>query len=325
MQSTGNTASINIRQIIALLKLRSMQLVRVIIDAGWRSLLVVPIILFAIGYGIKILTDRSALQLNIVACVLVYLANTARKDKGFLSLLRVNGQAFRLIEYTMLIILINAYAISQSAVNILYMLGTVLFVAILTNIKPNKQLKKPDILKRITGRLPLRLYELKYGVRQVSVLIFLFWFVAMVAAFLGPILPFIITLVCLTLLEHISYTEPVEITQSHRTIPKVLNGKMKHIAKVIFIFFLPQTIITLIIRPEWIILAGIAFAYLLSYIIIFYALLLRYADDVTMYSRFSKNVQLILFLVVSPLLPVSAYLLYRQYKNATCNLQPLLN
>lgn len=302
-----------------------MQLARVITDAGWRSLLAVPLMLFVAGLGIKALTDRGAWLLNLTACVLVYLADTVRKDKGFLSLLRVNGIAFRLTEYTILVTLMNVYAVSQSAVNILYMLGSVLFAALLVNIQPNKQLKKPNILKRITGLLPLHVYELKYGVRQVGVLIFLFWVVAMVAAFFGPVVPFFIMLVCLMLLEHISYTEPIEITQSHRTIARALNGKMKQLAKVIFVLFLPPAIITLIIRPEWTIVGIIALAYLLSYINIFYALLLRYTDDTSIHSRFSKNVQLILFLSASPLLPISAYILYRKYKTATCNLQPLLN
>lgn len=325
MAATGKATSFNIRQITSLLRLRAMQLVRVITGTGWRSLLAIPLLLLVVGYSIKTLTDRSVWQLNLIACALVYLADTVRKDKSFLSLLSVNGQAFRLAEYTTIAILMNVYAVSQSAVNILYLLGTILFAVILVNIQPNKQLKKPDILKRITGLLPLRVYELKYGVRQVGVLILLFWGVAMVTAFFGPVIPFLIIMVCLMLLEHISYTEPIEITQSHRTVAQALNDKMKQLAKVIFVFFLPPAVITLIIRQEWTIVGVIALAYLLSYINIFYALLLRYADNTTMHSRFSKNVQLVSFLVVSPLLPLSAYLLYRKYKTATCNLQPLLN
>ncbi len=325
MAATGKATSFNIRQTTSLLRLRAMQLVRVITGTGWRSLLAIPLLLLVVSYGIKTLTDRSVWQLNLIACALVYLADTVRKDKSFLSLLSVNGQAFRLAEYTILAILMNVYAVSQSVVNILYLLGTILFAVILVNIQPNKQLKKPDILKRITGLLPLRVYELKYGVRQVGVLILLFWGVAMVTAFFGPVIPFFIIMVCLMLLEHISYTEPIEVTQSHRTVARALNGKMKQLAKIIFMFFLPPAVITLIIRPEWTIVGVIALSYLLSYINIFYALLLRYADDATMHSRFSKNVQLVSFLVVSPLLPLSAYLLYRKYKAATCNLQPLLN
>ncbi len=313
------------RQILSILQLRILQLTRLVSSGGWRAVVAFPLFMFAAIMGIKSLTNHGAMHLNLVVCVLLYLVEATRKDTAFIFLLKKTGTMLRLVEYTAIILLCNAYATTISAGNILYIFGDILFALLLVNFPAGKRAWKiPDMARTITSILPRQMYELKFSFRQLFLLILPLWALSLIASFLGPVLPFAVIIISGVMFDHICYMEPWEITQSHGQIANVLNRKMQRLALAIFLFFLPQLVITFYYWYSHLLLLAVLGAFWVALSTIYYSLLLRYAGNGSGFNPISKSFRVLLFLVATPLPPLSIYLLYKQYKTAKCNLQPLL-
>lgn len=313
-------------QVVSILKLRVAQLARIIADGGWRAMLVFAIMLALIGFGVKSVTDNGALYLNAVLCGLLYMVDVVRKDTPFLLLLKKDGRILRIAEYSIVIVLANLYALLLSPLNIIYMLGSILLMALIIYLAPaTVRMKMPDMPKWLVGLLPVRMYEQKYGARQLFVLFAVLWIASLLTSFFGPVLPFFIVILSCLWLEHLSYHEPIEITQSHLSVQSALGGKMLQLASTMVLLFTPQLVITFWYWGSPILFAAVLFAYWISLSTLYYAMLLRYTTDVKLFSSMSKSIRLLLFLIIAPLVPLSAYMLYKQYKTAQCNLQPLLS
>lgn len=313
------------RQVVAILGLRTVQLARMVANGGWRAMVVLSLLALLTAYGIKLLTDKNVLLLNIIVCCLLYLADTMRKDKAFLFLLKRNGDLLRLAEYSLFVLLCNIYAVALSPLNTVYVSGALLFVILLVSMQQSiASLKLPDVPRVLTAFLPLQLYDLKYGLRQLFPLFILFWILSVVLSFYGPALPFFMLIIPVLFVDHITYTEPVEITQSQQFLTNAINRKMGRLALSISLFFAPQLFISLYLWYSTIFFIAAAASFWAAFSTITYALLLRYANDTTIFSSISKSIRVLLFLATIPLPPLSVYFLYRQYKTAKCNLQPLL-
>jgi hypothetical protein len=314
-----------LHQILPILKLRLLNLTRVIAEGGWRAIVLFFVVLAVVIYSIKSLTDHNLTQLNIAVCCLLLFTDRTRKDTPFLFLMKKHGNMLRLIEYALIILSFNSYALWLSAHNLLYPAGDILFAAVMVILPRSKSSGKiPDVIRALTLFLPVQLYELKYGLRQLSLLIAVFWIASFVLSFYGPALPFFIIIISIFFIDHISYKEPIEITQSHQYVANALNHRMFKLATAIFFFFIPQLIISLYLWYStlfaWIILAS----FWMAISTISYSLLLRYASHDESYSSLSKNIQVLLFLIATLFPPISFYLLYKQYKYAECSLEPLL-
>lgn len=282
-----------------------------------------PLLLALAGWGIKALTDQNVLYLNLFACLLVYLIDATRKDTRFIFLLKREGALLRIAEYSIVILMLNIYALSLSAANLLYITADILFVLLVINFSTaNKKPGLPYIARALTSYLPTRMYELKFGLRQLLMLMLPLWLLSLITSFFGPGLPFAIIIIPLMLLDHISYAEPHEITQSHITITNALGKKMLQLALAVILCFLPQFIITLCLWYSPALLGAIAGALWVTYATMYYALLMRYSENSR--SAVSKSFLVLLFLVTTILPPVSIFILYKQYKSVKCNLQPLL-
>lgn len=312
-------------KILHILKLRLLTLIRVIAEGGWRAIILLFVALAVVTYSIKSLTDHHLKQLNIAICCLLLLTDRTRKDTPFLFLMKRHGTMLRLIEYFIIILFCNLYSIWLSASNILYLAGDILFATIMV-MQPRSKSggKTPNIIKGLTLFLPMQLYELKYGLRQLSLLVAIFWIASIVLSFYGPALPFFVLIISLFFIDHISYREPIEITQSHQSVVYALNHRMSKIATAILIFFIPQLTISLYFWHSTLFALMILASFWMAISTISYSLLLRYAGHNQIYSSLSKNIQLLLFLITTLFPPISVYLLRKQYNTAKCSLEPLL-
>lgn len=314
------------KQISSILQLRFSQLSRIAMSSGWRGIIALPALLATVVYCIISLTGKGALYLNSVVACIVALIELSRKDKTFLQLLQKNGLQLRWLEYSILIALCNIYPAITDPGTIPYLLTNILFAAALVFIpRKGTGINMPVRSGKLTGLLPLQVYELKYAVRQLIWLLLIVWVISVVASFFGPVIPFFILLGSLILLEHISYAEPTEITQSYLLVSRALDKKAIKLCLIMFLFFLPQMFISLYMWYSLPLLFAIVTAYWTGLASMFFAFLLKYDNTPGATASLSKNIQLALFIIVTPLIPVAIYLLHKQYKSARCNLQPLLN
>lgn len=314
------------QEVLLLLKLRLTQAIRIVKETGWRAALLFPVLAVLSGMGIMSVTQRSIIYLNLFACFIVYLTDLLRKDHSFLFLLKAKGKFLRIAEYSIIILLFNIYALSIDIQNVIYVLADIAFVVLWVSYysgKPTAGLTK--ISKAITSQLPVEAYAAKYGARNLFAIMLIVWLLSFVAVFLGPVLPFFILLLPLFLLEHISVSEPREITQSHGTISTAINKQMRALAITLLILFTPQLIISILLWHNPIMILANVAACWVALSSVFYALLLRYSFRDTKFEGMTKGLRLLIFIILSPLLPVSIYLLYKQYKTAQCQLQPFLN
>lgn len=311
--------------IAQILRLRLLIFTRAVAEGGWRATVLFSIIILATVYCIKLLSESYPIQFNLAICGLLLFIDRTRKDAPFLFLLRQYGKKLRFIEYSFIILFSNLYAVSLSTSNFLYM-GGVIFFALIVVLLPDQKhhIKIPDVIKSLTLLLPKQLYELKYGLRQLSIIIIPFWIGSLVLSFYGPALPFFILIISIFFLDHISYREPVEITQSHQTMAKALNHRIIILLRAIIVFFGPQLVISLYLWYSLYFIMMLIVSFWIAFSIISYALLLRYTSINRMHNSLSKNIQLLLFLPSTIFPPISIYLLYKQYTLAKCSLKPLL-
>lgn len=295
-------------------------------SSGWRGIIALPALLAVVVYCIISLAGKGALYLNSVVACIVVLIELSRKDKAFLQLLQKNGLKLRWLEYSILIALCNIYPVVTNPATIPYLLTNIIFAAVIVFIpRKGTGMNMPGRSGKLTGFLPLQVYELKYAVRQLIWLLLIVWIISVVASFFGPVIPFFILLGSLILLEHISYAEPTEITQSYLLVSRALNKKAIQLCLAMFLLFLPQVFISLYMWYSLPLLFAIIMAYWISLASMLFAFFLKYDNTPGATASLSKNIQLVLFIITTPLFPLAIYLLHKQYKSARCNLQPLLN
>lgn len=313
-------------QILSILRLRLLQLNRIAISGGWRGIIAFPALLAIVIYCIISLTGKGPLHLNSVVVCIVMFIESSRKDKIFLQLIRKNGLILRWLEYTALIVLCNIYPVITSPAAIPYLLTNITLAAAIVFLPLGiTGLNISKIPTKLTGLLPLQVYELKYAARQLLLLLLILWVVSVIASFFGPVIPFFIFAGSLIFLDHIIYTEPGEITQSYILVSRALDKKALKICLGVFLFFLPQVFITLYLWYSLPLLFAVITSYWVGLAMILFVFFLKYSSTAGITPSLSKNIQLVFFLITTPLIPLAIYLLHKQYKSARCNLQPLLN
>lgn len=310
-----------------ILILRFRQACRVIKEGGLSMWLLLPVILFLLTAGIVRATVWNVAGYNAILATLALLADRQRPDRKFLFLLPKNGYWLRFAEYALLLLLANVYAIALDAANCLYLMAALALLALgLLFTAGRFSLKfRLHLSKRLTGLLPLELYDLKSGMRQVFLLLVVLWLVSLFVCWYLPAISFVVTAFLLLLLESMMQAEPVALLQSHKSLRRVLHRKIG--GNILFFLALlsPHILIAVWRFPDAINLLSLGISLWVLCGTITYSVLLKYSGSQAAGTSVFNFIKIILFLFISPLAPVALYLIYREYQHASCRLKPLLN
>lgn len=311
--------------VLLLLQLRFRQAGRIIKAGGISLWLLLPVVLFFVAATVHDSTLWSVLNMNVVMLILLLLADWQRRDKKFLFLLPARGYRLRFWEYFLVLLLLNSYGLFLSATNLIFLAATQLLLALgLRFIDLPKRRFQPGISRRLTVLLPSNLYDIKSGLRQAFLLFVLVWIAGLFACWYLPAISFIVAFFLTLLLEVLIASEPVIILQSHRTIRMAIFGKIKANLLFFLLFFSPHILISIFRFPDFTGWISVGVSLWMLCATVAYTVLLKYTGSQQPASNLIKGIKVMLFLIVSPLLPLSIYFIYQQYKNVLCKLRPLL-
>lgn len=308
-----------------ILTLRFRQLGRIVKDGGLSLWLLLPVIFFFLVVMVVRAANWHATYYNAILVVLVLLADWQRPDRKFLLLLPKNGYWLRFTEYALLLGLANVYAMVLDAANCLYLLAAlaILTIGLLFTSGKLKGKFRLQLSKRLTRLLPLELYDIKSGMRQIFLLLIVFWLVSLIVCWYLPAISFVVTAFICLLLESMIQAEPLAIIQSHKSLRHAVHRKIGINVSFLLVLLLPHILVAIWRFPDAINLLSLAVWMLCATFA--YSVLLKYSGEQMAGSSVLSFIKIILFLVVSPLVPLTVYLIYREYQHALCRLKPLLN
>lgn len=306
--------------------LRLKQCVRIIREGGISMWLLLPVLLFLLFISIKSLTDRYQVLFHFLNAFLLLFLNTGRKDLVFLRQFRTPGKLYLLLEYSFLVLLVDAYSLFRYPGKP-YLLLPELAAIIVAVFFQEGHSRFPIRLhtgRRLTGFIPVLLYEWRSGLRQYFFLFVLFYIAGLAVLPFAPAAPFTLPFFSIFILDFFKEPDPPDIVQSYGTIGYILGGKM--LANLAFcnLLFLPHYALFAYHYHDAFSIGGLLLSAYVLNVAVVYAIALKYAGFGQHTAAPVNIVRTIVFFIAAPVVPVSLYLCYREYNKAKCALSPYL-
>jgi|GEM_PF-3233758 len=304
---------------------RFKQLFRYLSAAGGNLFILAPFALILLFYLNKVLTNVGVEGTQLMVGIVMLSLGLKRKDTEFLSFVFKNKTLFIfLIEYLTLYLFLELFALSVHSIDFLMILPLLIIftMAVYQSIFKRK-VKKFYFIRELTRALPLHAFEWRSGIRQSPLLFLSSYVVGIILLFFFPITP-IMMLYWMTFSgEFYAYIEAREIIQSYRTHKYFYKQKIKSILLACNLLFLPHYILFIFLytTPQIQILLGCA---ILFNMVLIYAFLLKYTVK-TISTKVQNTIPITLYFILTSVLPVSLYLLYKVWKKNRENLRALLN
>ncbi len=308
-------------------RLRGRQIMRILKEGGLSLWLMLPVILAVLVFTIFAYTHESPLKLNCGVAVFILFVEIGRTDGPFLFLFRRRGLWLRVTEYVAFALLLNIYALLKSVQNVQFLAIPAALILVISmwpaGVGRQSVLPKARPGKWILGLLPRQLYEVRSGLRPLFLGLLMVWALTLWAAIHVPIIPFVMPLFAFVFMDSLSRPEPVALTQAQQNFNTLIWEKWGWNVFFFLSLFGPHLILTFIFLPATGELKlGVCVSIYMCLIAMLFAILLKYSSPPTAGSMsFADALRMAFFTITIPIVPVSFYLLYKQYKKAQWQLQ----
>lgn len=307
--------------------LRINQFFRIANTAGLGALLLLPLLgIFAL-YLYKQISNLSPLIFHAFVAIIILTVHTKRKDLFFLSKFKLIGKIILLTEYLSIIIIFNLpfIIINGKAHFIFIELFICIILAFTSSNHAYNIIPEFQIIKKLTSFIPTNAYEWKFGLRKYSFLFSITYLLGFSLLFFAPVTPFFILYWCTFSGEFYKEIESKEIIQAFIDTNRFLKSKICSLFIIANAIFLPHYILYLTLYFTFDKIAILFFSITVLNLLFLYALLLKYTN-LNFQSRNSSNVLLItIFLLISPILPLSLFLEWKLYKKSKWTIQKYLH
>ena len=258
----------------------------------------------------------------IVNALILFSIHNSRKDKDFLSIVKINKTLLFSIEYFIISLpFIISFLLTKKWYVVVILLFLIYLISIIkrpVKLKVNKPLEYPFISQNI--------FEWYTGIRYNLPFLFIIYLIALVFCIHLYIIPISIFLLSLILSSFFIRTEPISFIDVFQiSAKKFLNMKFKSHLLYSFVFILPLIIIFIIIHPGNILIVIISSV--VYFLIQLYSIILKYAFYTPNCSSEHNYIFLFLFLIgfIAPVfLPISIYFFIKFYNRAISNLNNFL-
>lgn len=304
---------------------RFRQLFRYLSAAGGNLFVLIPFVIFLLYSLSKVLSNIGIEGTQLMLALTVLSLGLRRKDTVFLrSVFKYNSWRILLIEYLIVYLILELFALSVHAVDLL-MIPPLLLIFSLVVYQSLWKIKitKFNLTRRLSSILPLHAFEWRSGIRQSPHLFLSSYIIGLILIFFFPITPLMMLYWISFSGEFYAYIEAREIIQSYRTGKHFYKQKIKSLLLVCNLLFIPHYLLFSILYNSTQILI------LLTCIIFFnmlfsYVLLLKYTLK-PINSKVQNTFPITLYFVSMAVLPLSLYLIHKIWRKNREKLSALLN
>lgn len=286
---------------------------------GAGGFVVLPLIAVLLYAASKKLYSFSPMAHYLLVAYTILYIDLVRKDNKFLHRLGTLGSLLLLLEYGLLALLLllpNLKQVAQAPWSIL----PIGLMAVLAALLPPATVKNPlgQGIKKATTLLPLWPYEWRLGIRRNFFSFAIPYILGLVVVPFLAVTPFLLLYYISLFYEFYKESPPKEFIQSGQTAQGFVNGAIRTSLFYTTAVFLPHYLLYVIFYFHYAQIGILLLAIILVYINLAYMVALKYTTPI------NKVPKLLLFFVSSPIVPVSAVLLYTEVKKAKCQVSHLL-
>lgn len=306
--------------------LRLKQAARIIRAGGISLWALLPVILLLVAVSIKSLSDRNPVLLHCFNAFLLLFMNTGRSDLVFLRQFRTTGRMYLLLEYSVLVLVLDAYLLYRHPGRpelLLIELAVVIFAAFFQENRYRLKIRIP-VARYLTGLLPASLYEWKSGLRQYFLLFFPFYVAGLAVLPFVPAAPFTLPFLSIFIMDFFKEQDPAEIVLSYGTVRHILSDKIRVNLAFCNLLFLPHYALFLAFHRDALAIGGLLLSVYVLNVTVVYAIVLKYTGFGRYRSQPVSVVKSIAFFIAAPVVPLSLYLCYRERIKAACTLRSYL-
>lgn len=294
--------------------LRLKQVVRFFTSNGIATIVMLPILVIIFLLASQQMYVKHHTWFYILLGLLVASVEIHRRDKRFLSKFKHKALKVRVLEYMLVFLLIGIFIGMEFFVdraNIVFAFFIWVYVHLLGWL--NYSRSETPLVKRITKYIPIETYEWRIGMRKQFILFVALYALTMAMSLVAPVLPVFMLYMAGLIFEFYRDPSPKEFLQPYESGTDFFNTKIIKTLIVGHIILAPQYIlyITLYHSSEQLFL--LFFAIITFSLVSLYFLALKYSSYD---SSISKTLKAVLFLFVSPLLPLSAYMVFNEFNQA---------
>lgn len=287
-----------------------------------RSLFLLALFAYAIFFIYRIIFLYNPLYSVIANAIILFSIHNSRKDKDFLSIVKINKTLLFSIEYFIISLpFIISFLLTKNWSAVAVLLFLIYLISITKRplkLKISKPLEYPFISPK--------LFEWYSGIRYNLPYLFFTYLIALVFCIHLYIIPISILLLSFILSSFFIRTEPISFIDVFQfSSKKFLNMKLKSHLLYSFLFILPLIIIFCIIHPSNILIVIISS--IVYFLVQLYSLILKYAFYTPNSTSEHNYIFIFLFFIgfiVPVFLPISIYFFITFYNKAINNLNNIL-
>jgi hypothetical protein len=304
---------------LCLLRLRIKQAIRFLLHSGMGGFIVAPLIAISL-YAIskKVHTYNTTLFYACVAYAVIFI-DQSRRDKKFLRKLGAGGYWFIFFEYLLIALALLVPNVAYMGKKIQYLSVLFLMVATLV-VFPQTNIKSPVTrwVKAATALIPIGAFEWRFGIRKYFFLFAIVYIGSLLIIPFLPVTPFVLLYFTTFIYEFYKVSDPKEFIQSGDTVAAFIAQKTNTALFFTTLLFLPHFVLFLVFHFHYSHIGILLLAAIITYIALLYAIALKYSTPK------DKTAKVLLFFIVSPLIPISVVLLFIEFKKAKCRIANLL-
>ena len=279
-----------------------------------RSLFLLALSAFLIFFIYRIIFLYNPFYSVLANAIILFSFHNSRKDKEFLSIVKINKTLLFSIEYFIISLpFIISFLLTKNWYAVVVLLFLIYLISIIkrhVKFKISKPLEYPFISQKI--------FEWYSGIRYNLPYLFIVYLIALVFCIHLYIIPISILLLSLILSSFFIRTEPVSFIDVFQiSAKKFLNMKLKCHLLYSFIFILPLIVIFSIIHPADILIVIISS--IVYFLVQLYSIILKYAFYTPNSTSEHNYIFIFLFLlgfIVPVFLPISIYFFFTFYNKA---------
>ncbi len=308
------------------LRFKILRVGRIFRDGGWRLLLLAPFILFGVAQAFLQLTRLHPAFFQSLLGILLLSIHFGRKDAFFLRLLGPRSRLLLTIENLFWVLPLEVFfwircaepADRLWAIPVLLVAGCLYFLPAGNRFKMQARFRS---IRRLTGLLPVDLYEWKAVLRRYFGLFLVLYGTSLAALIRVPVSGVALLVLALLFSGNLEWDAPPEV-QLGGGSRKALLKKVRQNVVFFTLVALPLVIVQLLLYPHLEETAFLLFCLVVAQVLCLYWLLLPLSRFPQPLSAGQRVLEPIVFCIAAPLLPLSIYLLYQKYRKAKWALQP---
>ena len=258
-----------------ILRIRLLQLFRLVRTVGWGYLLLFAPIAFVLILLLLEIAQNNPGYIGAGGILLLLITHFQRGDKGFLSFLNIPTYRFTALEYTVALLPISLIllAVLGDWQDVLLLQGAALIVAL---IPLRLASREAEVTTNNLQWIPLQAFEWRTGLRQYRWYFLLLYLIGIGLSHFTATVPVVVLIMALLATTFYEALETKELVETIRGKGRLIPQKIKMQFRVFHLYLIPLYVLFLLFHGTyWYVLVAIVFMVQLQ---LCYALFYKYAN-----------------------------------------------